>query len=270
MADRALSLAALTVLEAPPLEAVRIAARCGYSHIGLRPVKATEHEPHVPILADGQHRRELLRAVQGEGLGVLDVEILRVLPQMDWDLVDRVLAFAQEFGATRLLVADNDPDHARSRDTFAALAERSAPFGVKPHLEFMPWTAAPNLAAARERIGGMANAAILIDAFHLARSGGTPADVVQADPQVGYLQLCDIAGPIPDMDAILAEARGNRLFPGEGDLDLAALLRRLPGLPISLEVPADRLRDSGIDAAARAQLAFDCTRRLLEGQGAAG
>ena len=65
------------------------------------------------------------------------------------------------------------------------------------------------------------------------------------------------------MDEILREARSDRLFPGEGEIDLAGLLTRLPGLPISLEVPADRLRASGIDAAKRARMAMEATRRLL-------
>ena len=65
------------------------------------------------------------------------------------------------------------------------------------------------------------------------------------------------------MDKILREARSDRLFPGEGEIDLIGLLSRLPGLPVSLEVPADRLRDSGVDASGRARMAIDATRTLL-------
>jgi sugar phosphate isomerase/epimerase len=65
------------------------------------------------------------------------------------------------------------------------------------------------------------------------------------------------------MDAILSEARSNRLFPGEGEVDLAGLLARFPELPLSLEVPADRLRDAGVSADARARRAIDCARTVL-------
>ena len=75
-----ISLAALTVLEVSPLEAARIAARCGYSHIGLRPVAATPTEPHFPILDDRRLSAELARVLAGEGIGVLDVEIVRLVP----------------------------------------------------------------------------------------------------------------------------------------------------------------------------------------------
>jgi sugar phosphate isomerase/epimerase len=267
MADRVLSLAALTVLEAGPFEMIRIARACGYSHVGLRPLAATPAEPHVPILDHAANRAELRRVLAGEGIAVLDCEILRLTPAIDWDTMARVVDFAAEFGAARLLVADNDPDPVRSAASLARLAEVAGTAGVVPCLEFMPWTQAPDLDAARQRIAGIGNAGLLVDAFHLARSGGSPADLSTGD-RVSYLQLCDIAGPIPPLDEILREARADRLFPGEGDIPLADLLRRVPATPISLEVPADRLRDAGVSARARAQRAIDLTRTLLAAAGA--
>jgi sugar phosphate isomerase/epimerase len=228
----------------------------------LRPVTATPDEPHVPILDQAANRSELRRVLAGEAIGVLDCEIVRLTEQVDWDHMARVVAFAAEFGAERLLVADNDPDPTRSADSLARLVELGRSHGVIPCLEFMPWTCAPNLAAARSRIAGIDGAALLIDAFHLARSGSTPEDLREED-RVSYLQLCDIAGPIPAMETILHEARAERLFPGEGEIPLARLLRHLPGLPLSLEVPANRLRDAGVPALERARLAMTATRHLL-------
>jgi sugar phosphate isomerase/epimerase len=261
---RAISLAALTVLEVSPVDAARIASRCGYSHIGLRAVAATPDEKHFPILTDRPMQRELLAALDGEGIGVLDIEIIRILPEMDWSLIEEALTFAQQFAATRMLVADNDPVSERSAASLAQMAELAAPYGVMPHLEFMPWTCAPNLSAAQYRIEDIANCALLIDAFHLVRSGGQVAELHPCDPGIGYLQLCDIAGPNPAMDEILREARADRLFPGEGDIDLKQLLRRLPDVPVSLEIPADRLRDAGWSAEMRAHRAIETTLVLLE------
>lgn len=261
---RSISLAALTVLEVSPLQAARIAANCGYTHIGLRPIAATPTEPHFPILDDPSLANELANTLDGEGVAVCDVEIVRLVPDMDWAELESVLEFAARFSAARLLVADNDPDHQRSQASLAKLASRAVAYGVTPHLEFMPWTCTRNLAEAKARIAGIANCRLLIDAFHLVRSGGSPEDIAPDDPEIGYLQLCDIAGPIPSMDEILREARSDRLMPGAGEIDLVGLLTRLPDCPISLEIPADRLRDSGVGAARRAQLAIDATRTLLE------
>jgi len=257
-----LSLAALTVLDVSPFEMIRIARACGYSHVGLRPVAATAEEPHTPILTHSANRRELHAVLAGEGMAVLDCEIVRLVPEIDWDTMAQVIDFAAEFGAGRLLVADNDPDPVRCAASLARLADIGAVQGVVPCLEFMPWTCAPNLAAARARVAGIPNAALLIDAFHLARSGGSPADIHSKD-RVSYLQLCDIAGPIPAMDEILREARSDRLLPGEGDIDLAGLLTRCPALPISLEVPNDRLRDAGVSAEDRARRALQAALEVL-------
>ncbi len=56
---RSISLAALTVLELSPLDAAKIASRCGYSHLGLRPVAATDIEPQYPLLTNSAMPREL-------------------------------------------------------------------------------------------------------------------------------------------------------------------------------------------------------------------
>ncbi len=228
---------------------------------------ATPEEDHFPILTDAALKHELRAVLDGEAIGVLDIEIIRIRPEMDWMQIEAVCAFANQFGATRMLVADNDPDPVRSKGTLAHLAALAAPYGVTPHLEFMPWTCAPDLATAIDRIAGIENCRLLVDAFHLARSGGSPADLVPGDPQIGYLQLCDIAGPIPPLDEILREARSDRLFPGEGEIDLAQLVTRLPDIPISLEVPAGRLRDAGVTAEARAMRAIEGTRVVLEAVG---
>ena len=50
-----------------------------------------------------------------------------------------------------------------------------------------------------------------------------------------------------------AEARAERLPPGEGGLDILSVLRHLPhGIPIALEVPMERLtREVGPEEVAR-------------------
>jgi sugar phosphate isomerase/epimerase len=259
--DRAISLAVLTVLELPPPEMVAVAARCGYSHVGLRPIPATPGELHFPLLSDAALRRDTQSALADHGIGVLDVEILRLKPETVVEDFEAVLAFGAEFGALFALVAGNDPDLARSTDNFAALCDLAATYGISPHLEFMPWTDVPNIAVARQvaEASGNANAGVLVDAFHLNRSGGTPANIPENDPSFGYVQLCDIAGPIPDdLAVLLQQARAERLFPGDGDCDLVGLLLRLPaGIPISLEIPRDDLRAQGLSAE-------DCALRAIE------
>ena len=49
---RTLSLAALSLLDVPPPEQVRIAARTGFTHVGLRLLPATPADPDYDMLGD--------------------------------------------------------------------------------------------------------------------------------------------------------------------------------------------------------------------------
>ncbi|MCF4996465.1 TIM barrel protein [Pseudomonas syringae] len=268
MNNRILSLASLTVLELSPPDMVDVAARAGYSHVGLRLEPATPEEYHFPLVADADLRRQTLARLRDTGIGVLDVEILRLKAQTVVADFERILAVGAEFGATELLVAGNDPDEQRLTDNFAALCDLAVPYSLHPHLEFMPWTDARDLQQAARIVesAGRENGAVLVDAFHFDRSGSTLADLASVPAaRLRYAQLCDVAGPRPtDMAEILRQARNERRFPGEGDCDLLGLLRGLPAnLPLSLEIPTVKLLEQGVSGLQRAQMAMAATQAVL-------
>lgn len=269
MLPRPISLAALTVLELSPPEMIEVAARAGYSHVGLRTEPATAEEYHFPLVHDAELRRQTAARLRDTGIRVLDIEILRLKPENRVADFAAHLAVGAEFGATELLVAGNDPDPQRASDHFAALCDLAAAYGIRPHLEFMPWTDTRDLNQAWRLVedAGRANGCVLVDAFHFDRSGSRLDDLRQLPAsRMQYAQLCDVVGPRPgDMAEILRQARQERCFPGEGDCDLLGLLRCLPpGLPLSLEIPTRRLFEQGVGAYDRAQLALDKTLLLLE------
>lgn len=268
MSERIFSLASLTVLELSPPQMVEVAARAGYSHVGLRLEPATPEEYHYPLVADNDLRRRTMERLRDTGIRVLDVEILRLKPQTVVADFEKLLTVGAEFGATELLVAGNDPDEQRLTDNFAALCDWAAPLGLHPHLEFMPWTDARNLEQALRIVenASRANAAVLVDAFHFDRSASKLEDLAKVpSSRLRYAQLCDVAGPRPsDMAEILRQARNERRFPGEGDCDLLGLLKALPAnIPLSLEIPTVKLLEQGVSGLDRAQMAIDRTRELL-------
>ncbi|MFQ6573062.1 sugar phosphate isomerase/epimerase family protein [Pseudomonas sp. UM16] len=268
MSQRVMSLAALTVLELSPVEMVEVAARAGYSHVGLRLQPATPEEYHFPLVADAGLRRQTAARLRDTGIRVLDVEILRLEPETHVADFDALLAVGAEFGASELLVAGNDPDQQRQTDNFAALCDLAAQYGLHPHLEFMPWTDARNLTQAWHIVeqAGRDNGGVLVDAFHFDRSASSLDELRQVpSSRLRYAQLCDVAGPRPDdMAEILRQARNERRFPGEGDCDLLGLLRTLPqDIALSLEIPTRQLYEQGVSALQRAQMALDKTRQLL-------
>lgn len=264
---RPLSLAALTVLELTPPEMVSCAAEAGFSHVGIRLLPATKTEPQYDIVGDTPLLREVERRLADTGVKVLDVEIFRLKPETRVADYEAAITTAARLGASELLVAGNDPDEARLIDRFAAFCALAGRYGLGASLEFMPWTDAKDLTQAARIVerAGCANAGLLIDPFHLSRSRSRIADIASVPPsRLRFMQFCDVPAAIPPtMDAILAEARAERLFPGDGGLDLVGLLRAVPrDIPLSLEVPAHSLART-VGATERARRALAATRRVL-------
>jgi sugar phosphate isomerase/epimerase len=264
---RAISLAALTVLELTPPEMVSCAAEAGYHHVGIRLIPATTTEPQHDIVGDTPMLRELEHRLAATGVQVLDVEIFRLKPDTRVADYEAAVATAARLGARELLVAGNDPDEARLTATFGAFCELAGRYGLSASLEFMPWTDARDLLQAARIVAavGHANAGVLIDPFHLSRSRSRIEDIATVAPaRLRFMQFCDVPAAIPPtMDAILAEARAERLFPGEGGVDLRGLLRAVPrDIPLSLEVPTHTLART-VGATERARRALAATRRVL-------
>jgi sugar phosphate isomerase/epimerase len=234
---RPIGLAALTVLECPHDSQVRIAAQAGYTHVGLRLVPVAGQPYNHPLdLA-------LLEACLREtGIRVLDVEVFRLTPETrvaDWE---NVLAVSQRLGASDILVHGADSDEHRLIDNFERLCELAGRYELRANLEPMPWVDVSNVAKALRvlRGAGKPNGGLLVDAIHFSRARDSLADLKTVPREyLHYAQLCDARPEIPDdPQEILRQARSDRLFPGEGGLDLRGLLDALPpGIPLSLEVP---------------------------------
>ena len=145
-------------------------------------------------------------------------------------------------GARHVLVAGDDTDRSRIIDTYGRLCELTWEHGMTADLEFMPWTGIKNIADARELVeaAGHPAAAILFDCLHFDRCDSTLEDISAIPAELmNYAQICD--GPVPydpDGEAMMVLGRTARLVPGEGGIDLPAIVARLPeNIPISVEVP---------------------------------
>jgi sugar phosphate isomerase/epimerase len=264
---RPISLAALTVLELTPPEMVACAAAAGFSHVGIRLLPATSTEPRYDIVGDTPLLRDVERRLADTGIKVLDVEIFRIKPDTRVGDYEAAIATAARLGASQLLVAGNDPEEARLIDGFAAFCDLAASYGLGADLEFMPWTDAKDLTQAARiiELAGRGNAGLLIDSFHFSRSQSRLEDIATVPPsRLHFMQICDVPAAIPPtMDAILAEARAERLFPGEGSIDLLGLLRAVPrDIPLSVEVPTRALAET-VGANERARRALAATKRVL-------
>ncbi|MDO5604005.1 MAG: TIM barrel protein [Paracoccus sp. (in: a-proteobacteria)] len=266
------SLAFLTLFDLGPVGAVHAAAAAGFDMVGLRILPAAPGaEPDYPLLNDDALLRQVRAAMRETGVTAGDVEIIRLRPENDWDLFARFVDRCHALGARHMLVAGDDGDTARITANFARLCDLAAPAGLSADLEFMPWTAVPDLKSAHAIAGaaGRDNGGVLIDALHADRSA-TTLDDIRALPaaRINYVQFCDAAVPYdPSDEGLIRVARNARLFPGEGGIDLVGLARAIPaGVTISVEVP-NRAIAARIDAVGRAEMAMAASRAILRAAG---
>lgn len=269
-----LSLAFLTTFEVGPVEAVRIAAATGYQMVGLRILPAAPGaEPGYPLLDDDATLREVQAALADTGVKIGDVEIIRLKPENDWDLFARFCARCEALGARHVLVAGDDPDMSCLTDSFARFCDIAAPHSLTADLEFMPWTAVPDLETALRIVENAerANGGVLVDALHYDRSA-TTLDQIAALPvhRVNYVQFCDGPYPFDPSDAgLIRVARGERLLPGQGGIDLIGLAKAMPdGVTVSVEIPNRPLAEK-VDALGRAAISYAATMAILRAAGRA-
>jgi sugar phosphate isomerase/epimerase len=236
------SLAHLTVLNVPPPEVVRIAARTGYPYVGLRLIAVTNTSPGYPLMDDAAAMRETKAALADTGVRVLDIEFVRITPEMDIASFERFVAAGAELGARYVITAPYDPDLARLSDRLGAFSDLCVRYGLRPVLEFYPWTVVPDLATALRVVEATQRyeTGILVDTLHFDRSGSKveELDGVPAS-RLPYVHVCDApVQPSYTTEELLHAGRAERLPPGEGGIDILRILQHMPrDIPIALEIP---------------------------------
>ena len=262
-----LSLSYYTVPELSPTQMVKEAAAAGFDFVGARLLNGQPGRDPAPLMASSAMRRETIACLRDAGMGVLDASGARLRPETDMAAFAPFIDAAAELGARHILASGDDPDEPRLAARFAELCELAGQSGLTVDLEFVPWMSVADLtlAARMVRTVARANFGIAVDALHFDRSRSRLSDLA-ALPRTWfrYVQLCDAPRAwASDRESLIHEAVSERLFPGEGAIDLAGLLRALPsGIPIALEIPTATLART-TPAAERLQRAVAATRKLL-------
>lgn len=262
--DRLVSLAAGVMPDFSPQEAVAAAAASGWPAVGIW------YDPDTWTPATTIEIRD---RVADAGLIALDMEVVWLKPGPDDPSHFAAIDAGAAIGARNVLIVSSEPDPARTAEKLARLSRHAAPSGMRVCLEFGAFTAVGDIRAALTILdaAGCEEVGLLIDPLHLARTGGSPADLAAIDPRrFPYAQFCDapLRGPPPsDVRAIIHEAIDMRLLPGEGELELAELLAALPrDTPLSVELRSAALRDGYPDPAERAKTLLAATRAWLAGR----
>jgi len=235
----------LTLQDCELTEFIEIAARSGYNYVSLRLAKVCAGERIAPLVSDAALRRRTARLVGDAGLRVLDVELVRLDSAARPEDFLPLLGAAAELGARAVIVQLPDPDRQRATDHYAAICDLAAQHRLCAVLEFVSWTETPDLRSAATviRSAGRPNGGILVDMLHFDRSGSHLNELEKLPPEwFHFVHLCDALRARPTVtEGIIRTARGQRLFPGMGEINIREILRRIPEVPCSLEIPNTEL-----------------------------
>jgi sugar phosphate isomerase/epimerase len=263
---RLYSLAPLTVADLAPPEVAVVAADAGYDAASFRLSPFRAGEVQQPMLRTplglSPMMRETKVRLEGGGLKVLDIEVMLLTAERDPKQFAPVFEAGRELGAANALTLIDIADRGLAAEKFALLCETAAELDIACSLEFAAWLGIGTVQAAVAVVVAAAqpNGAVLLDSFHLFRSGGTLADVRALDRAlIRYAQFCDAPALAPaTFEQVSEEARFERRFPGEGELPLKAFVDALPAdTPLGLEVPTRRLAETTghVERARRALIA---------------
>jgi len=262
------SLAHLTALHLSPPELVEAAAAAGYRYVGLRLTQVTAGDPVYPLATDAALMRETKTRLRHTGVEVLDIELARMDPGTTPASLRQILETGAELGARHVIGQLPDPSRERKIARFAELCDLARPLAMTVELEFPSWTETGNLAEAVYvmRAVDRPNAGILVDLLHFARSGSRIEELSQLPRSwFRFAHICDAAKEIPaTREGLIHTARAERLFPGEGGIDVRGILAALPAEnPYALEIPRVTL-SALIGERECAALALKAARRHLD------
>jgi len=150
----------------------------------------------------------------------------------------------------------DDPKGADLAAEFAALCDEAAEHGLMVGLEMMPFSTLPNLDAALEMVAAAdaPNGGLLIDIWHVVRSGGAVADVTRVPARfIIAAELCDAMMAM--QDSITEDTMCHRKLCGEGEFDVPGFIRAMGEAgydgPYGVEILSDDFRQLPLEEAAR-------------------
>ena len=272
------SLAYLTIPGTNPMDQIRIAKEAGYDYVSLRTIPMhLPGEPEFLLDKDPALFEATKKALKEYDMPLMDIELARVRPDLDIEEYEPAFEKAAELGGTDVLGSIWTRDKAYYVEKVGRIAEMAKKYGLCYNVEFLPWAGVRNLQEDITLVDtvGADNLYIMVDTLHAGRAGVTAAELKRTDPKYfRFIHLCD--GPAgPDGDPVLDNikdelmlftAREGRLYPGEGVMDIAGMVKAMPDIPLSIELPnLKRIEELGV--AGHAKRCLDTAKAYFAANG---
>lgn len=239
---RQFSLGYLTAPTCAPPEMIYLAGRAGYDYVSLRTIAmGLPGEANFGLAGNPTLLRHTRAALAETGVRLLDIENARIHDQVDLSGYLPELEIAADLGAKSVLTNIWSDDRDFAVDRFAELCALAGRCNLRVSLEFVTWAKIVGIQDAVELIreAGVDNAGIMVDLLHFNRSRCTLQELATLPPElISGVQLCDAPAEIPTTVAgLVHHGRAERLYPGEGGIDIAGIVAHLPNVVCGIEIP---------------------------------
>lgn len=251
------SLAHLTALACPPPTLTHIAARAGFDFVSIRPIgMGLKNEPDYDLASNRKMLRQTKTALRETGLQVLDIELARIVDGMSPTQYEPAFEVGAELGARHVLCSVWTNDLVFATERFIQLCELAKTYQLTIELEFVPVASVATLEQAVSMLSTAAqdNAGLMIDSHHFHRSKENVSDIKGIPAEWFHMfHLCDASKEIPaSKEQMIKIMREERLYIGEGGIPIKEILREIPKIPYSLEIPhLQRAKELGFEEYAR-------------------
>ena len=229
--------ASITARERPFFEKLAAVAEAGFDGISVSTLD------YQAAQAEGRSDADITAAVRGAGVEISSVGgATRWLTGTADDGEILAMELAERFDSDMLNCTPTNaayPGLGEAVSAFGAVCDRAARRGLRCRLEFVPWTGLGDLSTAWDivRLAERPNGGLLVDNWHLERSGGCPADLRAVSPESIFgVQLSDGLTEPGERDPLTGF---QRLLPGEGQLDVIGFVRVLEEIGVSVAYEAE-------------------------------
>jgi sugar phosphate isomerase/epimerase len=253
------SLAHLTLINATAPELVYVAARAGYDAVSPRfiPMHVPGEFTQSPV--SKAQIQATKTALSTTGLKVLDVELARITEDCDPRSFESALELGGELGAKRIIMSAWTPtreDRNFLIDVYGETCDLAEPYGLTVDLEFPSFSRLRTLDETLDivRAADRPNGGILVDTLYLHLSRVDIGELLHVPSDLlHFLHISDCLPGIADTrEGMIQLARDARLYPGEGWIDFAGIIERMPPVDYSIELPnAARVAELGYEEHAR-------------------
>lgn len=239
---RRFSLAHLTVLGCAPPEMTYVAARAGYDFVSFRLIyMGLPGEVNYALAENPEMLKQTKRAMIETGVRLLDMELAKIDEKINFDIYEKAMEIAAELGGRHVLSSVWSEDRAFALDAFGKVCDIAKQYGLTVDLEYVPIAGIKTLAETIRFLNqaDRDNSGLMVDTHHFHRAKDRVEELDQLPRKwFHFIHLCDACQKIPDdRDEMTRILREERLYLGEGGINVAEILRHIPKVPCSIELP---------------------------------